>query len=534
MARVQHGDNTDASALKNVERLILSQAVYEHGSEAWPKVSIIMTEHPMLSRPESFFTAQTCSKIYLQLLEEAGLESSEANVIPKAHVNLRLAERHYRIRILELRELIAAEEAKFKTLVTEIDEIRGGLWDDKIRASLAMSPAEPEPEPEFPPAEEAQIEEAQAEEAQTEKPPSTAEQPMEVHISEEDDDDDDEQDHPEEAQVIVDLTEGTFGGEEEPDVETVDVSAESPPEQAVPVEVLPSEEQPSEAATSQEPTLVQEPEPLDVPEPTAAEPSAEEPDENAMEGVEEEVAEEPEVTYEDQSAAEADVQVQANDPREEDAIEEQYVPESTTLATEGDVPMDVDVDKQEVQAEGEATPVPEDESRTDAKRKASEEGTPLDAQRDKKRLREGSEATEEEPGPSTAPKGRRPGRPPAVDTPPVSKRFQTMITMVHSQISQHRYGTIFHNPIRKVEASDYHDIVKRPMDLKTIKARIKDGLISSSLEFQRDVYLMFANAMMYNRPGSEIYNMAEEMMLESEGHIQTFQQTEGFHGRFPM
>lgn len=49
------------------------------------------------------------------------------------------------------------------------------------------------------------------------------------------------------------------------------------------------------------------------------------------------------------------------------------------------------------------------------------------------------------------------------------------------------------------------------MDLKTIKARVKDGLTSNSLEFQRDVYLMFANAMMYNRPGSEIYNMAEEV-----------------------
>lgn len=49
------------------------------------------------------------------------------------------------------------------------------------------------------------------------------------------------------------------------------------------------------------------------------------------------------------------------------------------------------------------------------------------------------------------------------------------------------------------------------MDLKTIKARIKDGLISNSLEFQRDVYLMFANAMMYNRPGSDIYAMTEEV-----------------------
>ncbi len=83
--------------------------------------------------------------------------------------------------------------------------------------------------------------------------------------------------------------------------------------------------------------------------------------------------------------------------------------------------------------------------------------------------------------------------------------------MLHSTISQHRYGNIFHNPIKKTEAPDYHDIVKRPMDLKTIKARVKDGLIANSLEFQRDIYLMFANAMMYNRPGSDVHNMAEEV-----------------------
>lgn len=115
--------------------------------------------------------------------------------------------------------------------------------------------------------------------------------------------------------------------------------------------------------------------------------------------------------------------------------------------------------------------------------------------------------------------------------------------MVHSQISQHRNGNIFHNPIKTSEAPDYYDIVKRPMDLKTIKARIRDGQIASSDEFQRDVYLMFANSLMYNRPGSDIYNMAEEvrlpsraplcvlswkqMMLESEAQINTFRQTEG-------
>jgi bromodomain-containing protein 8 len=92
-----------------------------------------------------------------------------------------------------------------------------------------------------------------------------------------------------------------------------------------------------------------------------------------------------------------------------------------------------------------------------------------------------------------------------------ARRFQNLIGLVHSQISQHRNGNIFHNPIKPSEAPDYHDIVKRPMDLKTIKARIKDGVISSSLEYQRDVYLMFANSMMYNRPNSDIFNMAEEV-----------------------
>lgn len=94
-----------------------------------------------------------------------------------------------------------------------------------------------------------------------------------------------------------------------------------------------------------------------------------------------------------------------------------------------------------------------------------------------------------------------------------NKRFQAVIYLLHSQISQHRNGNIFHNPIKPTEAPDYHEIIKRPMDLKTIKARIKDRVIRTSREFQRDVYLMFANAMMYNRPESDIALMAEEVFL---------------------
>ena len=117
--------------------------------------------------------------------------------------------------------------------------------------------------------------------------------------------------------------------------------------------------------------------------------------------------------------------------------------------------------------------------------------------------------------------------------------------MLHEQISQHRNGNIFHNPIKTSEAPDYYRVVKRPIDLKTIKARIRDGAIASTAEFHRDILLMFANSMMYNQPETDIHQMAAEvgvgalrgveradfvrqMMLESEQMIETHRQTEAW------
>ena len=102
------------------------------------------------------------------------------------------------------------------------------------------------------------------------------------------------------------------------------------------------------------------------------------------------------------------------------------------------------------------------------------------------------------------------------------KRFQSVILMLHAQITAHRNGTIFHSPIKPSDAPDYQDIVKRPMDLKTIKNRVKDGRISSSSEYQRDIYLMFANSLMYNRPNSDIYMMAEEVSIQIRPHSRSF------------
>jgi len=147
---------------------------------------------------------------------------------------------------------------------------------------------------------------------------------------------------------------------------------------------------------------------------------------------------------------------------------------------------------------------------------------------DKKRLKEEAETPEIESQGSSGRRRRTVTANDSVQTPPApNKRFQTMITMLYQQISQHRNGNIFHNPIKNSDAPDYHDLIKRPMDLKTIKARIKDGVITNSPEFLRDIYLMFANAIMYNRPGSDVYLMTQEMMAESEDYIKEFKQTEG-------
>ena len=53
--------------------------------------------------------------------------------------------------------------------------------------------------------------------------------------------------------------------------------------------------------------------------------------------------------------------------------------------------------------------------------------------------------------------------------------------------------------------------VCRPIDLTTIKRKVETGEIRSTLEFRRDLMLMFTNAMMYNQPEHDVYKMAMTM-----------------------
>lgn len=60
----------------------------------------------------------------------------------------------------------------------------------------------------------------------------------------------------------------------------------------------------------------------------------------------------------------------------------------------------------------------------------------------------------------------------------------------------------------------------RPMDLSTIKKNIENGLIRSTAEFQRDIMLMFQNAVTYNSSDHDVYHMAVEMQRDVLEQIQ--------------
>lgn len=58
------------------------------------------------------------------------------------------------------------------------------------------------------------------------------------------------------------------------------------------------------------------------------------------------------------------------------------------------------------------------------------------------------------------------------------------------------------------------------MDLTTLKRNLSKGRIHTMAEFQRDLMLMFQNAVMYNDSNHHIYHMAVEMQREVLEQIQ--------------
>jgi len=95
-------------------------------------------------------------------------------------------------------------------------------------------------------------------------------------------------------------------------------------------------------------------------------------------------------------------------------------------------------------------------------------------------------------------------------------RLKTKCLEVLKILISHRHGWVFNSPVDPVELGlpDYFHVIKRPMDLGSIKKRLENGCYHTLEDFEGDVNLTFDNAMLYNQEGSVVHNMAKDMKTE--------------------
>lgn len=107
------------------------------------------------------------------------------------------------------------------------------------------------------------------------------------------------------------------------------------------------------------------------------------------------------------------------------------------------------------------------------------------------------------------------------------RAWKKAVMLVFNRLVTHKYASVFLRPITEDQAPGYHSVIFRPMDLSTIKKNIDNGTIRSTMHFQRDVMLMFQNAIMYNKQDTFVYKMAVSMQEECLQHMQILVQVTG-------
>ncbi|KAK7096829.1 CREB-binding protein-like isoform X2 [Littorina saxatilis] len=75
---------------------------------------------------------------------------------------------------------------------------------------------------------------------------------------------------------------------------------------------------------------------------------------------------------------------------------------------------------------------------------------------------------------------------------------------------------------------DYYDIVKKPMDLATVKRKLDTGQYNYPWEYVNDVWLMFDNAWLYNRKTSRVYKYCSKLAEVFEAEIDSVMQSLGY------
>lgn len=95
----------------------------------------------------------------------------------------------------------------------------------------------------------------------------------------------------------------------------------------------------------------------------------------------------------------------------------------------------------------------------------------------------------------------------------LSKEDSQKIKHLIETLEQDQKSFIFLEPVdvEGLGLTDYLEIVKNPMDISTIKKKIKLNHYNSLQEVLLDLQLIWSNCKLYNQEGSEIYLLAVYM-----------------------
>ncbi|RPB00932.1 hypothetical protein L873DRAFT_1827324 [Choiromyces venosus 120613-1] len=154
-----------------------------------------------------------------------------------------------------------------------------------------------------------------------------------------------------------------------------------------------------------------------------------------------------------------------------------------------------------------------------------------------------------------------------------TKKFLQLSAPLLGDISSHKFANLFMNPVNERMAPGYRNLVYKPEDLKSIKAAVKAGAaavttastgtpaittpttesiaastppantstfttlpattlntppkgIVNSVQLEKELFRMFANAMMYNKSTSEIAKETVMMARDVEGMVDNFRTAE--------
>ena len=100
-----------------------------------------------------------------------------------------------------------------------------------------------------------------------------------------------------------------------------------------------------------------------------------------------------------------------------------------------------------------------------------------------------------------------------LDQPRYNSNQLQYLSKVLKTLWKHQYAWPFQMPVdsARLNLPDYHKIIKKPMDLGTIKKRTENLWYRSAKDCIEDFQTLFTNCYMYNKPGEDVVLMAQTL-----------------------